>query len=65
MQKYWIDEKYYERGGPVYLMLADRVVLDKKVMKSGYWYKHGKEKKALFLYITHRFYDTINEKISP
>ncbi|KAK7584024.1 hypothetical protein V9T40_004987 [Parthenolecanium corni] len=56
-QKYYEEEKYYEKGGPVYLLLENKHLLRSEMMSSGYWQSHGKENKAMLFYMPHRYHD--------
>lgn len=52
-----MENQYYENGGPVYLLLGNKRLQNARMMKQGYWQSHGKEKKAMLFYISHRYYD--------
>ncbi len=51
-----MQKKYYEIGGPVYLLLEGEEDADPGWMNVGLWSSHGRDNSALLFYLEHRFY---------
>ena len=55
-QRFLTNSKYYEKGGPVFLLIGGEASASKKSMYLGEWIETAKEFHALCVQLEHRFY---------
>ncbi|XP_059485421.1 putative serine protease K12H4.7 isoform X2 [Neocloeon triangulifer] len=55
-QRYFVNDNYYEKGGPVFLMIGGEGKADPIWMEQGMWVEYAKQFKALCFQVEHRFY---------
>ncbi|XP_001949662.1 putative serine protease K12H4.7 [Acyrthosiphon pisum] len=55
-QRYQVNQKYYKKDGPVFLMIGGEGPISAKWMYSGAWIDYAKEFNALCLQLEHRYY---------
>ena len=55
-QRYFINDTFYEEGGPVFLMIGGEGPANPIWMVTGSWIDYAKEHKAICFQLEHRFY---------
>ncbi|KAL7646734.1 UNVERIFIED_CONTAM: hypothetical protein RMT77_001989 [Armadillidium vulgare] len=55
-QKYFVNNTFYEDGGPIFLMIGGEATAEANQTAIGSWITFGKKYKALFVQLEHRFY---------
>ncbi|XP_044750405.1 putative serine protease K12H4.7 [Coccinella septempunctata] len=55
-QRYFINNEYYQDGGPIFLMIGGEAEASDKWMTQGAWVDYAKKFKALLFQVEHRFY---------
>nr|XP_033332078.1 putative serine protease K12H4.7 isoform X1 [Megalopta genalis] len=55
-QRYFVNEDYYKKGGPIFLMIGGEGAISTKWMKEGEWIEYAKRFGALCFQVEHRYY---------
>ncbi|CAL8295962.1 unnamed protein product [Merluccius merluccius] len=55
-QRYFVNDKFYRDGGPVFLMIGGEGPANPSWMENGTWLLYGQKMSALCLLLEHRFY---------
>ncbi|KAK0135323.1 putative serine protease F56F10.1 [Merluccius polli] len=55
-QRYFVNDKFYRDGGPVFLMIGGEGPANPSWMENGTWLLYGQKMGALCLLLEHRFY---------
>jgi len=55
-KRYQVNQKYYKKDGPVFLMIGGEGPISAKWMYSGAWMDYAEEFNALCLQLEHRYY---------
>jgi len=55
-KRYQVNQKYYKKDGPVFLMIGGEGPISDKWMYSGAWIEYAEEFNALCLQLEHRYY---------
>ena len=55
-QRYFVNDSFYEPGGPIFLMIGGEGPANPIWMVEGSWMDYAKEHKALCFQLEHRFY---------
>ncbi|XP_065349861.1 putative serine protease K12H4.7 [Cloeon dipterum] len=55
-QRYFVNDEFHEKGGPVFLMIGGEGKADAIWMEQGMWVEYAKQFKALCFQVEHRFY---------
>ncbi|XP_071085611.1 putative serine protease K12H4.7 [Haliotis cracherodii] len=55
-QRYFVNEKYFKPGGPVFLMIGGEGTADPIWMVEGMWVEYAKNFNAMCFQLEHRFY---------
>ncbi|PVD19043.1 hypothetical protein C0Q70_21602 [Pomacea canaliculata] len=56
MQQYFINDKYYKPGGPVFLSIGGEGPADPVWMENGAWIQYAQDHNAFLFMVEHRFY---------
>ncbi|KAK7788861.1 hypothetical protein R5R35_007892 [Gryllus longicercus] len=55
-QRYFVNDTFWERGGPVFLMIGGEGPANAMWMKTGSWIDYARSHKALCFLLEHRYY---------
>lgn len=55
-QRFYVNEKFYRRGGPVFLMIGGEGEATERWMNEGAWIQYAKVFGAYCIQLEHRFY---------
>lgn len=55
-QRYFVNNEYYQNGGPIFLMIGGEGEASDKWMTAGAWVDYAKKFKALLFQVEHRYY---------
>lgn len=55
-QRFYINDKFYKKGGPVFLMIGGEGEATEKWMNEGAWIQYAKTFGAFCIQLEHRFY---------
>lgn len=56
LQRYYVNEKYYKKNGPIFLMIGGEGEATSGTMLRGAWVHYAKKINALCIQLEHRFY---------
>ncbi|KAL3276152.1 hypothetical protein HHI36_020871 [Cryptolaemus montrouzieri] len=56
MQRYYVNDEYYEAGGPIFIMIGGEGEASDKWMTEGSWIDYAKKFRALLFQVEHRYY---------
>lgn len=55
-QRYFLNDKYYKEGGPVFLSIGGEGPANPVWMESGAWVQYAQQHKAMMFMVEHRYY---------
>lgn len=56
LQRYFVNDTFFKKGGPVFLMIGGEGEAQPKWMVQGAWIHYASEMNALCFQVEHRFY---------
>jgi hypothetical protein len=56
LQRYFVNDQFFKRNGPVFLMIGGEGEATSKWMHKGAWIKYAEKFGALCFQLEHRFY---------